>query len=105
MTIEVQLEALGHDAKIWDRTSDVLQTAATTAAGLDVHTFTTSVVADATGFNSTYADLQAFVATLIRGGGTATDKMATTLRDVKKQYETDDAAARAAIGAAWSPIE
>ena len=33
MSYEVQLEALGHDAKIWDTTSDVLSAASTSASG------------------------------------------------------------------------
>ncbi len=105
MSFEVQRAALEHDAKIWDATHDVLSAAAVTAGGLDVTTNTTSVVADMVGYNSSYAELQDFVVLLVKGGSTATNKMATTLRDVKKQYESDDEAARAAIGALWAPVE
>ena len=38
-------------------------------------------------------------------GAGATDTMATTLRDVRTQYESDDAAARARIGAEWAPVD
>jgi len=105
MSYEVQLEAMGHDAKIWDRTSEVLSTASSSASGITVTTITSSVVADATGFNSAYADLQTFVAGLLSEGSAATGTMASTLRDVKKQYEADDASARTRIGAEWSPVE
>ena len=50
MGYEVQLEALEHDAKIWDATSDVLDDAASAARSIAVSTISTSVVADATGF-------------------------------------------------------
>ncbi|WP_392545137.1 hypothetical protein [Oryzobacter telluris] len=105
MGYEVQLEALEHDAKIWDRTSDVLDDAAGEARSITVTTISTSVIADATGFNSAYADLQDFVAGILDGGATATDTMAATLRDVKRQYEADDDAALRRIGAEWSPVE
>ncbi len=105
MGYEVQLEALGHDARIWDRTSEVLATAATSASGLTVSTVTASVVADAAGFTSTYADLQPFVVGLLRQGSTATGAMASTLRDVRRQYLEDDASATTRIGAEWAPVE
>lgn len=105
MGYEVQLEALEHDAKIWDRTSEVLGDAATSARGIVVTTISTSVVADATGFNGAYADLQDFVAGILDGGSTATDTMAATLRDVKRQYEADDQSALTRIGAQWAPVE
>ncbi len=105
MSYEVQLEALGHDAKIWDRTSDVLSTASSSASGITVTTITSSVVADATGFNSAYSELQTFVSGLLSEGSSATGTMASTLRDVRKQYEADDAAAMTRIGAEWAPVE
>ena len=105
MSYEVQLEALGHDAKIWDETSDVLSTASSSAAGITVTTISSSVVADATGFNSAYSELQTFVSGLLSEGSTATGTMASTLRDVRKQYEADDAAAMTRIGAEWAPVE
>lgn len=105
MSYEVQLAALDHDAKIWDATSEVLAAASATASGITVNTITSSVVADATGFNGAYADLQHFVAGLLAEGATATDTMAATLRDVYKQYDADDVAARTRIGAEWAPVE
>lgn len=105
MSYEVQLEALEHDARIWVKTSETLSTASTNASGITVNTITTSIVADGTGFNSAYADVQTFVAGILTQGAGATDTMATTLRDVRTQYENDDAAARAKIGAEWAPVE
>ena len=105
MSYEVQLEALGHDAKIWDTTSDALSTASTSASGITVTTNTSSMIADATGFNGAYADLQTFVAALLAEGSTTTGAMASTLRDVRKQYEADDVAAMTRIGAEWAPVE
>ncbi len=104
MGYEVQLEALEHDARIWDSTSDVLSGAASDARGIVVTTISSSVVADATGFNSTYADIQDFVAGLLDEGATATDTMAATLRDVKRQYDADDESALTRIGAEWAPV-
>lgn len=105
MSYEVQLEALGHDAKIWDATSDALGTASASASAVTVTTNTSSVIADVTGFNGAYAELQTFVSGLLAEGSTATGAMATTLRDVRKQYESDDAAAMTRIGAEWAPVE
>ncbi len=105
MSYEVQLEALGHDARIWDETSDVLGAASSSASGITVTTISSSVVADATGFNGAYSELQTFVSGLLAEGSTATGTMASTLRDVRKQYEADDAAAMTRIGAEWAPVE
>jgi hypothetical protein len=74
-------------------------------AGITVNTITSSVVADGTGFNSAYAELQTFVANLLAEGSTTTGAMASTLRNVRKQYEADDAAAMTRIGAEWAPVE
>ncbi|HYN66418.1 MAG TPA: hypothetical protein VES93_05970 [Ornithinibacter sp.] len=68
-------------------------------------TISTSVVADATGFNSAHGELQTFVSGLLSEGSTAPGTMASTLRDVRKQYEADDAAAMTRIGAEWAPVE
>jgi hypothetical protein len=105
MGFEVQREALEHDAKIWEETGNVLSTSSTSAAGLDLNTIALSVVADATGFTSSYTSIQDFVVGLLADGSTATSTMASTLRDVKKQYEADEAAAVARIGAEWSPVQ
>jgi hypothetical protein len=105
MGFEVQREALEHDAKIWAETGEVLSTSSSSAAGLDLNTIALSVVADATGFTSAYGTIQDFVVGLLSEGSTATSTMAATLRDVKKQYEADEAAAVARIGAEWSPVE
>lgn len=105
MSFEVQLQALGHDARIWDRTSEVLDTASSSADGIVVTTISASVVGDATGFTSSYADLQSFVADLLTQGSTATRTMASTLRDVRRQYEADDDAAMTRIGAEWAPVD
>ena len=104
MGYEVQLEALEHDAKIWDATSDVLDDAASAARTITVSTISTSDVADATGFNGVYDDIQDFVAGILDGGESATDTMAQTLRDVKRQYDADDQAALGRIGAQWAPV-
>ena len=105
MSYEVQREALIHDAKIWEKTADTLDDAKTSADSLDISSNTTSVVGGLSGFDSEYASLQTFVSGLLGDGGTLTEKMGTTLRDVEKQYAGDDAAALAAIGAEWSPVE
>ncbi len=105
MGFEVQREALEHDAKIWTTTSEVLSGASASASGLDLRTNALSVVADLTGYTSTYADIQDFVVGLLADGSGATSTMAGTLRDVKKQYEADEDAAATRIGAEWAPVE
>lgn len=105
MSFEVQREALEHDAKIWEATAGVLSTSSTSAAGLDMSTNALSIVSDFTGFTSTYSTIQDFVVGLLSDGSTATSTMAATLRDVKKQYEADETAAAARIGAEWSPVQ
>ena len=76
MSHEVQPEALGHDAKIWDETSDVLGTVSSSAAGITVTTISSSVVADATGFNLNLAvgdrPWAAFISGLVIGTGALT---------------------------------
>ncbi|MBM6404973.1 hypothetical protein JQN72_12045 [Phycicoccus sp. CSK15P-2] len=105
MSFEVQKEALEHDAKIWDATGDTLSTAAGAARGIVLSTNAVSFVGDATGFTSTYADIQSFVAGLLDEGSAASSDMATTLRDVRKQYEADEQSAAQRIGDQWSPVE
>ncbi|MEO5609105.1 MAG: hypothetical protein ABIQ61_12555 [Ornithinibacter sp.] len=105
MSFEVQKQALEHDAKIWEVTSETLSGASTSASGLHLTTTALSVVADATGFASSYASIQQFVVSLLADGSSATSNMASTLRSVKKQYEADEDAAVTRIGAQWSPVE
>ncbi len=105
MGFEVQLQALEHDAAIWEETGEVLGAASAAAAGLGLTTNALSVVADATGFTGTYAEIRDVVAGLLADGASATATMARTLRDVRKQYEADEDAAATRIGADWAPVE
>jgi len=104
MGYEVQIAALRADATIWEDTAKVLSSAATTAAGARVPANAVSIVGQLADFDTVANELVDLAAQILRQGDNATTKMATTLRSVARQYETDDAAAQASIGAEWTPI-
>lgn len=103
MSLSVGLEALGHDAGLWDRVSSVLSTASAEAGGLTLTTNKLSWAAAEEGLVDTYEAARARVERLLREGTEETVLIASTLRDVKAQYEASDANARATFEGQWEP--
>lgn len=101
MTYEVALHALGKDAAMWEQTSSVLTDEGGNARMLNLTTADLSFAADWTGLTTTYAGVQSKVADLLTGGGTETEHIATVLRTVKKNYEDNEAKAKASYHGTW----
>jgi hypothetical protein len=103
MSIAVALEALEADARLWEGASSVLGTAAWSAAGLTLTSMSLSNVAADVGLVGTYEEARARVERLLREGETELQTIATTLRQVKTAYESQDASQRASYDGLWEP--
>ncbi|MGL5930962.1 MAG: hypothetical protein ACRCY8_18675 [Dermatophilaceae bacterium] len=103
MTLQVSLDALRDDSRLWDGVSDVLSTSSTACAGLTLTAHELTGVAEREGLVAAYESVRALVERLLREGATNTGDIAERLLDVRRQYEDDDAGARARIGDAWTP--
>lgn len=103
MSYEVEREALLAAAATWGEAETDLTTAQANANAINVTTIDASIIADMTGFVSTYDDVRDRVATLLGEGATSMKLIDDTLKDIEKQYATDDDAALARLGATWSP--
>lgn len=101
MTLQSSLDALESDAVRWDTTSHTLADAGTAAQGLALGTSQLSWAADETGLTATYEQIRAKVAGLLTEGGEQTGAIATRLRQVKRDYEGTDEAARARLAGSW----
>ena len=103
MSYEVEREALLAAAATWGEAETDLTAARNSANSIIVTTNDASVVADLVGFTSTYDEVRDQVATLLGEGAASMTRIDETLKDIEKQYATDDDAALARIGDAWSP--
>lgn len=103
MSIEVALEALSADAKLWDNASSVLDGAAGYAAVLTLTGADLSNVAAGVGLDTAYEAARARVERLLREGTDELATIATTLRQVRAVYESQDASQRAAYSGLWEP--
>ena len=102
-SITVALEALESDARLWEDASSTLGAAARSASGLALTSMTLSRVGEEVGLVSTCEEVRARVERLLREGETELQVIATTLRQIKTAYESQDAAQRSAFGGLWEP--
>ena len=103
MTLEVSLQALEYDARLWDGTSSTLATAGSAAAGLTLSMAQLSWAADVVGLDTYYETARARAQQLLGEGSEQTALIASTLRQVKTDYETTDANAQARLSKLWTP--
>lgn len=103
MSIEVALDALTADAVLWYDASSVLGTAAWSASGLTLTTGSLSNVAAETGLVATYEEARARIERLLREGDAELATIATTLRQVRSAYESQDMSKRDAFRGLWEP--
>lgn len=103
MTLKADLDALAGDAGMWSKISGTLETAADNTAYLDLSDSELSWAAGETGLTAVYTSYVAAVEALLRGGATETDRMADTLLEIKKDYETTDDISRSRYAGLWDP--
>lgn len=103
MSVTVGLEALAHDAGLWDGVSHTLASASGVATGLTLGTPSLSWAAEVVGLVSVYEAARARVETLLAEGATETGVIATTLLQVKSAYEATDEEERAVYNGMWEP--
>lgn len=103
MSYEVERQALLDAAKSWGSAETDMTTAQTNANSINVTQNAASVIAELTGFVTTYDQVRDRVATLLGEGATAMKLIDDTLKGIELQYRNDDDAALAQLGATWSP--
>lgn len=103
MSLTVGLEALGHDAKMWDGVSSTLSSASIAAGDLTLSTVSLSWAAGEEGLVDVYEAARARVQRLCSEGATETGVIASTLRQVRAAYASSDAAQQAAFDGIWEP--
>ncbi|KGN34997.1 hypothetical protein N802_01020 [Knoellia sinensis KCTC 19936] len=103
MSYQVERESLLDAAKSWGSAETDMTTAQRNANAINVTQNAASVVAELTGFITTYDQVRDRVATLLGEGATAMRLIDDTLKGIERQYRNDDDAALARLGATWSP--
>lgn len=102
MTYKVALEALGSDAKIWNATSTALNSAGVSGSVQVLTDDDFSFIGSTTGLTTTYQDLKDKVVLLLQDGETQTTHIATTLLEVKKNYEDNERNAESRYKGQWN---
>jgi hypothetical protein len=103
MSYEVAVEKMRDDAKEWTDTAFVLGDAATAAASLTLTERSLSFAGRSTGLVSTYQQMVTRMVRLLEGGNAQCANLATTLYDVARAYEENDANAAKRLGSRWTP--
>ncbi|MGL5867018.1 MAG: hypothetical protein ACRCYX_14340 [Dermatophilaceae bacterium] len=101
MTVQASLEALEHDAPIWDEVSAEIGAAGATVGVFALSGEAVSWMAGMEGFLDLYDEVRTLVATLLEEGAATTAAIGNGLRQVRRQYQDDDAAARARFRGVW----
>lgn len=101
MTFAYATEALSADAKLWDDVSDKLTDLKSTVTGLDVYTGAFSFAG--TEAAAAYAALQTAVSALLDDGSTITAGAATTLRQIRSDYENTELSIQQSLDGLWEP--
>ncbi|HEY8721635.1 hypothetical protein [Pengzhenrongella sp.] len=103
MNFSVNLDALEHDARLWDGAATTLATAGSTAAELNLSAVQLSWAATDVGLEAYYESARARAQRLLTEGGEETALIASTLRKVKADYEAIDVSAQERLVKLWKP--
>ena len=101
MTLKAAIDALRHDATVWDEVGSTTSGAGTAAAGLGLTETDMSFGAGQTGLVATYNALKDRVAHLLTDGGRVQQKLAVTLDQVASTYEASDERAANKFEGVW----
>jgi hypothetical protein len=99
-TLKAALEALTADSGRWSEVSGDLQTASTSAYGLDIHQWSFPSQMDIN-LQPLYTQVQEKVAKLLAGGADETAEISNELLRVKKVLKSTDEAAKQDLESVW----
>lgn len=105
MTVQAAIEALRHDAGVWDRVAQVTDGAAQAARGLTLTEAQLSWAAVNTPLLGTYAGIQDKVARLLAEATAVYGDLSTALDQVAAAYETSDENAARNLQGVWDVRE
>lgn len=104
MTLQAALDALEHDAKLWDDTAATLKTQAGVVSGLRLTWEFSNWLTWFTDVETDYEDARAHVEDLLDAGAAELGTLADTLREIKRVYEDTDATNDARFHGLWDPV-
>jgi hypothetical protein len=105
MTLVAALNALRHDAGVWDEISHTLGTAAQEANALTLTEADLSWASQPTGLLESYAQIQQKVAALLREGSVVCGGLSVTLDTVMHDYQLNDENAARKFKGVWDVHE
>ncbi len=101
MTLQAAIDALRHDAGIWEQIGGATSSAGAAAGQLTLTETTMSFAADRTGLLGTYNELTARIAGLLGDGSEVQHRLSVTLDQVAAAYEADDERAASRLAGVW----
>jgi hypothetical protein len=104
-TVAVAVEAMRHDAAVWDEVSGVVGRAGQEAAALTLGEAQLSWASVPTGLLDTYQEIQRKVAALLGEGRDVTRGLSVTLDEVATAYQLSDDKAAARFDGEWDVHE
>ena len=105
MTVKAAIEALRHDAGVWDRVAQVTNVASAEAQGLTLTEADLSWAGNYTALLGTYADIQRKTATLLTEATTVYTGLSAALDKVADAYELSDRRAATQLKGVWDVRE
>lgn len=105
MTLKASLEAIRHDADVWDRISSVTNVASHDAHGLVLTENDLSWAGNHTSLLGTYTQIQQKTAVLLGEATRVFSGLSTALDQVADAYQADDEDAAARFKGLWDARE
>jgi hypothetical protein len=105
MSVTAAIEALRHDAGVWDEVSEVTRRSGQEAGALALGEGELSWASVATGLLNSYAEIQSKVVTLLGEATSTYSGLSTTLDKVAAAYQLSDENAAARFKGVWDVRE
>jgi hypothetical protein len=101
MSLTAAIDALRHDAEMWDKVAQVTRTAGQEAQSLALSDTELSWASPSTGLQASYAEIQNKVTDLLDQATTTYSGLSTTLDQVASAYQRSDADAATQFKGVW----
>ncbi|GIF01587.1 hypothetical protein [Paractinoplanes rishiriensis] len=105
MSVTAAIDALRHDAAVWDQVSQVTRRAGQEAGALSLHESLLSWASVPTGLLATYAQIQQKTVTLLDEATAVYREVSTALDKVAHAYELSDTNAASQLKGVWDVRE
>ena len=105
VTVKAAIEALRHDAGVWDRVAQVTNVAGQETQALTLTEADLSWASNYTALLGTYAEIQGKTATLLSEATTVYTGLSAALDKVADAYELSDRRAATQLGGVWDVRE